>query len=63
MKTRYNCAKCPGYCCSYPEIEITAEDLARLALHFGLSLKKTGKRFTEQIKSKKKKNGDGAAGP
>lgn len=50
MKTRYNCAKCPGYCCSYPRIEIDAEDLARLAAHFGLSEKKAAKRFTAAIK-------------
>ena len=57
MKTRYNCSKCPGYCCSYPRIEITAEDLQRLAAHFEMSAKKTRKRFAEKVKANGK--GDG----
>ena len=27
---RYSCAKCPAYCCSYPEIEVTVEDKTAL---------------------------------
>ena len=34
---RYDCSKCPGYCCSYPRIEVKDKDLARLAKHFDLS--------------------------
>jgi Fe-S-cluster containining protein len=60
MTKRYNCAKCPGYCCSYPRIEIDAEDLARLAAHFNLSEKKAGKRFSKPIKAKAS---DRAGGP
>jgi len=44
----YNCAKCPGYCCSYPVIELTKRDLERLAKYFGLSKKKTRKKFTKK---------------
>lgn len=33
---KYNCLKCPGYCCTYAEIEITWRDIERLARHFGL---------------------------
>ncbi len=46
-KTRYNCERCPAYCCSYPVIELTKKDLRRLAKHLGLSLKRTVKKFTE----------------
>ena|SRR5580765_7753490 len=43
----YSCSKCPGYCCSYPEIEITKRDIARLAKHFGLSFEQAEERFTK----------------
>jgi hypothetical protein len=43
---RYDCSKCPGYCCSYPRIEVTDRDLARLARHFGLDDAQAEKRFT-----------------
>ena len=35
----YDCLKCPGYCCSYPVIEVKDRDAERIAKHFGLSLK------------------------
>ena len=44
---RYSCLKCPGYCCSYPEIEITKRDIARLARHFGLEYAHAEARFTK----------------
>ena len=43
---RYNCSKCPGYCCSYPIIPLTKTDLKRLARHFGLGLRATAAKFT-----------------
>ena len=43
---RYDCSKCPGYCCSYPRIEVKKSDLKRLANHFGLSMDKAEKKFT-----------------
>ena len=43
----YNCAKCPGYCCSYPLIEIGKRDIARLARHFGLTYEQARQRFTK----------------
>jgi Fe-S-cluster containining protein len=43
---RYNCMKCPGYCCSYPIITVTQRDLERLARHFGLAPEIAEKRFT-----------------
>jgi Fe-S-cluster containining protein len=42
----YSCSKCPAYCCSYPLIEITKRDVARLARHFGLSDEAAEARFT-----------------
>ena len=45
-KTRkYNCLKCPGYCCSYPVIEVKDRDALRIANHFGISLAVAEKRF------------------
>ncbi len=42
----YNCLKCPGYCCSYDRIAVSAFDIARLAKHFGLSVSVARERFT-----------------
>lgn len=50
-RVRYDCAKCPGYCCSYPRIEVKNADLARLARHFGLSLEQAERKFTRQYKA------------
>jgi len=44
---QYNCAKCPGYCCSYPVISVTKYDVERLAKHFGLTPAEAEKRFTK----------------
>ena len=43
----YNCAKCPGYCCSYPVIPLNKRDVTRLAKHFGLSFTAARKKFTK----------------
>jgi Fe-S-cluster containining protein len=43
----YNCAKCPGYCCSYPLIQLTKRDVERLARHFGLSFEEAREKFTK----------------
>jgi Fe-S-cluster containining protein len=43
----YSCSKCPGYCCSYPEIEITKRDIAQLAKHLGLTEEQTEARYTK----------------
>ena len=45
-KIKYDCSKCPGYCCSYPRIEVKNSDLTRLARHFSLSIEKAEKKFT-----------------
>lgn len=45
---KYDCMKCPGYCCSYPVIEITERDVARLARHFGIPPKEAQEKFTKR---------------
>jgi hypothetical protein len=42
----YNCSKCPGYCCSYPLIEVSKRDVERLAKHFDLSFAEARAKFT-----------------
>ena len=46
-RPRYDCSKCPGYCCSYSLIEIGKRDIARLARHFNLSYPKAEQQFTK----------------
>jgi uncharacterized protein len=42
----YDCSKCPGYCCSYPVIQLTTRDIARLARHFDLTPEAAERKFT-----------------
>jgi Fe-S-cluster containining protein len=44
---RYSCAKCPGYCCTYTEIEVKKRDVERLARHFDIGYKAARERFTK----------------
>jgi len=43
---RYDCARCPGYCCSYPRIAVLDRDVTRLAKHFGLTFDEAERKFT-----------------
>ncbi len=47
VRAQYSCSKCPGYCCSYPEIEVTPRDIERLAKHFGISYAAAEERLTK----------------
>jgi Fe-S-cluster containining protein len=47
VRVNYSCAKCPAYCCTYNEIEITTRDIDRLARHFGVSYKVAEERYTK----------------
>ena len=47
VKTKYNCLKCPGYCCTYTEIEVNKRDIERLAKHFDLTYAQAEERFTK----------------
>jgi Fe-S-cluster containining protein len=44
--SKFNCEKCPGYCCSHPRIAVTDHDIRRLAKHFGISELAARKRYT-----------------
>jgi hypothetical protein len=52
-KDSYDCSKCPGYCCSYPLIEVSKTDIARLARHFELDFESAEDRFTLYDKEEK----------
>ena len=43
---KFNCDKCPGYCCSHPRIAVTDHDIGRLAKHAGISVRAARKRYT-----------------
>lgn len=51
IRIHYDCSKCPGYCCSYPRIEVKDADLRRLARHFGIGLEQAERRFTRNYAS------------
>ena len=52
-KNSYDCNKCPGYCCSYPLIEVSQTDIARLAKHFDVDHATAEERFTLYDKEEK----------
>ena len=51
-KPRYDCARCPGYCCSYSRIAVSDSDIERLARHFGLDTEVARRRFTYRYKTR-----------
>jgi Fe-S-cluster containining protein len=51
-KPRYDCSKCPGYCCSYSRIAVTDFDIERLARHFGISTAAARRKFTYRYKTR-----------
>ena len=51
-KPRYDCSKCPGYCCSYSRIAVTDFDIERLARHFGIGTAAARRRFTYRYKTR-----------
>jgi Fe-S-cluster containining protein len=51
-KPRYDCSKCPGYCCSYSRIAVTDFDIERLARHFGISKAVAKRRFTYRYRTR-----------
>ena len=52
-KNQYDCLKCPGYCCSYPLIEVTKRDMERVAKHFEVSFTVAKKKFFVYDRSEK----------
>ena len=47
VRVHYSCDKCPAYCCTYTDIEVTSRDIARLAKHFDVSLREATVKFTK----------------
>src|ERR1700694_3134619 len=47
VRVAYSCLKCPAYCCTYAEIEVTARDIARLARHFNIDHSQAEARYTK----------------
>ena len=45
-KVFYDCSRCPGYCCSYPRIEVKPSDVRRLAAFHGISVEEAERKFT-----------------
>jgi uncharacterized protein len=42
---KYDCSKCPGYCCSYPVILVTKRDVKRMAKHFDMTEAQVEKKY------------------
>ena len=53
-KIKYDCSKCPGYCCSYDHIEVSDYDIGRLAKHFEVSTEVARKKYFKVVKSEGK---------
>ena len=47
MKNKFDCSKCPGYCCSYDQIEISEFDVKRLAKHLDMTPAAIEKKYTK----------------
>ena len=49
-RVEFDCAECPGYCCSiYEIVNVTGKDLRRLARHFNLEPDKAKARYTTTV--------------
>jgi uncharacterized protein len=47
----YDCMKCPGYCCSYPAVQVKESDVKRIAKHFDMSIEAANKKFFKMDKN------------
>ena len=47
VRVKYSCLKCPAYCCTYAEIEVSRRDIERLARHFGIAYAEAEARYTK----------------
>ncbi|MEA3151651.1 MAG: uncharacterized protein QOD56_2590 [Gammaproteobacteria bacterium] len=50
-RMKFNCEKCPGYCCSHGRIGVTDNDIRRLATHFDISEELARTRLTYRYKA------------
>jgi uncharacterized protein len=46
---RYNCAKCPAYCCTYPRTAVSEADIKRLAKGLGKPVAYVRERYTKEV--------------
>jgi hypothetical protein len=53
VRVKYSCLKCPAYCCTYAEIEVTTRDIERLARHFKVDYQQAESRYTKYNAEKK----------
>lgn len=53
VKVKYDCLKCPAYCCTYPEIPVKKRDIKRLAEHFGVDVEVATELYTKPTDDKK----------
>ena len=53
VRVYYSCAKCPAFCCTYTDIEVTKRDLERIARHFDLSVAAAKEKYTKMESSGK----------
>ncbi len=49
-RLKYDCSKCPAYCCSYDWILTNKRDIQRLARRFDLSYEEAERKFTRFVK-------------
>ena len=49
----YDCSKCPGYCCSYPDIALEKRDVERLARHHDMTFEEAKVAFTKEAHGRK----------
>lgn len=43
---KYDCLKCPSFCCSYPLLQVSASDIKRLAEWFSITVAEFKRRCT-----------------
>ena len=52
--TKYDCSKCPAYCCSvYERVQVAPRDVNRLAKHFDLNYETALVRFTRAYREER----------
>lgn len=44
---QFDCTTCPGFCCTYDQIDLTPQDVDRLCSHLGISEEKLITKYTK----------------
>lgn len=53
-RVRFDCSKCPAFCCSvYERVQTNRWDVKRLAKHFGVSYEAAEKRYTKIVEGER----------